>query len=297
MTDDIWSNKPKKEEEEETEGMETGAPDVEEPEEVPEIYEKVEDEEGRTLPPSQGVEVGDVDVETSESTERVEADDQESSDWELDDEQRLPPSQGVEVQDVDVAAEEEKGGEIIEAAEGALPKPEAVEEEPTAEKGGARVATEAAPPPEEPVETEITEEARDAELMQGVVEEEEEEEEKIKVLEEPDRDFWDRAPWMGGLVLILLGAIFLLRNWELAIITNWWAVFLLIPAIGALINGIGTWVEAGRYTSAASSALVGGLIMLVVAVAFLFTLDWSRIWPIFLLIIGLAALVGGFSRD
>lgn len=114
--------------------------------------------------------------------------------------------------------------------------------------------------------------------------------------DEDDRDFWDRAPWMGGLILILLGAIFLLRNINVVSINNWWAIFILIPAFGSLANAWRTYKSAGRFTSAVSSALVGGLMMLIVALVFLLNLDWAYVWPVFLIVIGLGALLGGIAR-
>ncbi|HVP20663.1 MAG TPA: hypothetical protein VMS73_02260, partial [Anaerolineaceae bacterium] len=38
--------------------------------------------------------------------------------------------------------------------------------------------------------------------------------------------------WIFGVVLILIGAAFFLQNFNLLQINNWWALFLLIPAIG-----------------------------------------------------------------
>jgi hypothetical protein len=40
--------------------------------------------------------------------------------------------------------------------------------------------------------------------------------------------------WIGGAVLIGLGIIFLLQNFMNISLANWWALFIMIPAIGAL---------------------------------------------------------------
>jgi hypothetical protein len=40
--------------------------------------------------------------------------------------------------------------------------------------------------------------------------------------------------WLPGMILILLGGIFLAQNYFGATLHNWWALFILIPAIGTL---------------------------------------------------------------
>jgi hypothetical protein len=39
--------------------------------------------------------------------------------------------------------------------------------------------------------------------------------------------------------------------------------------------------------------LTGGLMLLLVTIIFLFNLDWGKVWPLFLIIIGLGALLTG----
>jgi hypothetical protein len=47
----------------------------------------------------------------------------------------------------------------------------------------------------------------------------------------------------------------------------------------------------GRLTSAARGPLIGGLTTLTVALVFLLGLDWGKIWPVFLIIAGVGALL------
>ena len=71
---------------------------------------------------------------------------------------------------------------------------------------------------------------------------------------------------LGG-VLILIGAIFMAQNltdfslgdW------NWWALFILIPALGSLANVWRIYQAQGRLTAAARGPLIGGLVLLLVS--------------------------------
>jgi hypothetical protein len=93
-----------------------------------------------------------------------------------------------------------------------------------------------------------------------------------------------------AVTLILIGSVFLLRNYAGIEIGNWWAVFILIPASATLARAWTAW-RSGMQRSAVSGALIGGLMMLSVAAIFLLDLQWEKIWPIFLILIGIGALV------
>ncbi|MEZ4865247.1 MAG: hypothetical protein R3C14_28275 [Caldilineaceae bacterium] len=99
--------------------------------------------------------------------------------------------------------------------------------------------------------------------------------------------------WVGGAVLILLGAIFLLQNMGLITnFANWWALFLLIPAASALITAWNLYQQADQqWTSAATGSLIGGGILLLLAAAFLFGFDFGLVWPFLLIAGGLALLL------
>lgn len=101
------------------------------------------------------------------------------------------------------------------------------------------------------------------------------------------------GPWVPGLVLIGLGAYFLLRNFTDFELDNWWALFILIPAFGSLGKFMSEYRRTGRIDGNARGALIGGLIFLFVAAIFLFGLNWGTVWPVFLIIAGLGALLSG----
>lgn len=108
---------------------------------------------------------------------------------------------------------------------------------------------------------------------------------------------WHPSKWIAGIVLIIFGVLFLLQNLDIEVpaVDNWWALFILIPAIGAFIGAWNSYQEVGgRLTYAVRWGVVSGLILTMVALTFLLNLNWGLIWPIVLIVIGLAALIGGF---
>jgi len=97
---------------------------------------------------------------------------------------------------------------------------------------------------------------------------------------------------LGG-ILILIGVIFLAQNvtdWDLGN-WNWWALFILIPAVGSLANAWRMYQAQGRLTAAMRGPLVGGFALLLVTTILLFDLDWGTMWPLFLIIVGVGALI------
>lgn len=108
---------------------------------------------------------------------------------------------------------------------------------------------------------------------------------------EEERD--SSKAWVPGLVLIGIGAYFLLNNFTDFQLNNWWALFILIPAFGSLGNFMKAYRQEGRVNGEARGSLIGGLMMLFVASIFLFGWNWATVWPVFLIIGGLGALLAG----
>lgn len=106
----------------------------------------------------------------------------------------------------------------------------------------------------------------------------------------------DYSGLMGGLALIAVGSFFLLNIFYGVTIENWWALFILFPAFGNLSHAGRSFSRFGRLTGGACGALVWGLIFLTVSITFLLDLDWGMIWPVFLIIIGVGAVLGGRMR-
>jgi hypothetical protein len=106
------------------------------------------------------------------------------------------------------------------------------------------------------------------------------------------------SAWIWAIVFIAVGIVFLLQNTGVISFGhwNWWALFILIPAVGSFATAFSIYRTEGKVSSSARGSLVGGFFLLAVAVMFLFDLDWGKWWPIFLIIAGLGALAGSFWR-
>ncbi len=104
----------------------------------------------------------------------------------------------------------------------------------------------------------------------------------------------DNRIWLG-LVLLVLGLLFLLERFSDFSFDNWWALFILIPALSSFAGAWEMTRRAGHFTYAARAALVGGLFPLIVAVMFLFKLDWGQWWPMFVILAGISAISNGLT--
>ena len=99
---------------------------------------------------------------------------------------------------------------------------------------------------------------------------------------------WSNA-WLG-VGLIALGVLFLVQNYLGYELHNWWALFILIPAIGSFGAAYSVWREHGSTTAAAGS-LTMGILFTAVAAIFLLGLPWGRVWPVFIILAGVGMLI------
>ncbi len=104
--------------------------------------------------------------------------------------------------------------------------------------------------------------------------------------------------WLGGAVLILLGVIFLLANTGIFSLKNWWALLILIPALGAFAGAWNGYQDSGgRLTAGVRGSLFGGLILVLITAVFLFDLSslfW--LWPALLILAGVGLLVNAMIK-
>jgi hypothetical protein len=100
--------------------------------------------------------------------------------------------------------------------------------------------------------------------------------------------------WVAGFILIILGAVFLMRNTGIFNfpLRNWWALFILIPAVGALDTALRVYRRAGNQLNrVARSSLLVGLVLVFVTVMFLFEISWAFFGPLLLILVGIALIV------
>lgn len=99
--------------------------------------------------------------------------------------------------------------------------------------------------------------------------------------------------WMPGVILITLGTVFLFTTMTDFSLENWWALFIFIPAAANLSHAFQSWGRNGRFTRSARGSLTAAAVFVLIALTFLFEWEWDYIWPLFLIIGGFSALVGG----
>ncbi len=104
-----------------------------------------------------------------------------------------------------------------------------------------------------------------------------------------------RGAWIGGAILVILGLVFLLQNMGLFVLVNWWALFILIPAVAAFGSAWRSYQAAGgRLTGGARGSLIGGLVLVLVAAVFLFGLNWGVVGPLLIVLAGIGLLLNAF---
>jgi|SRR5437868_5443398 len=96
--------------------------------------------------------------------------------------------------------------------------------------------------------------------------------------------------WLPGIVLILLGGIFLAQNYLGTALRNWWALFILIPALSTLLTAYALWRDG--HPDWATGPFIAGFGLLILTAVFLLDLPIGQLWPVFLIVAGLALLVG-----
>ena len=106
--------------------------------------------------------------------------------------------------------------------------------------------------------------------------------------------FSDNKNWMAGVVLIAIGLVFLATNVVGFELNNWWSLFILIPAVSNFSSAYANYKQNGRLEKSGRGSITGGLILSLIAFTFLLNWDWSVIWPLFLIIGGIGALLGGW---
>ena len=97
----------------------------------------------------------------------------------------------------------------------------------------------------------------------------------------------ESGSWALGIALILIGGLFLLDNLNLVNInlTNWWAIFILIPGLNMTVNG---WKHYQMNQSHSSrSTAFWGMLLIILSITLFFNISWSLIFPLGLIVAGL----------
>jgi len=99
--------------------------------------------------------------------------------------------------------------------------------------------------------------------------------------------------WIMGVILIVLGGLFLMQNMGTfkMPISNWWALFILIPTIGTFQRAFQMYRDAdNKMTSQVSGSILLGVVLSLVTLGFLFNIGWNYFGPSLIILAGLGIL-------
>ena len=102
--------------------------------------------------------------------------------------------------------------------------------------------------------------------------------------------------WVGGVILIVLGVILLLQSVRGFYLNNWWALFILIPAFGALADAWNRYRQDGRLNRRVRGALITGGVFLLITATFLFNWNWGIVLPVLLIVWGVTLLLNSLTQ-
>jgi hypothetical protein len=102
---------------------------------------------------------------------------------------------------------------------------------------------------------------------------------------------------VGGVVLIVLGVIFLLQSVRGFTLNNWWALFILIPAFGSFADAWNAYRQTGRLSRRVRGGLISGCVFLLITATFLFNWNWGLVLPVLLITWGVTILLNSLLPD
>jgi 4-hydroxybenzoate polyprenyltransferase len=107
----------------------------------------------------------------------------------------------------------------------------------------------------------------------------------------------NNTAWVGGVILIVLGVIFLLQSMRGFYLNNWWALFILIPAVGSFADAWNRYRQDGRLSRRVRGGLISGCVFLLITAAFLFNWNWGLVLPVLLIVWGITLLLNSLLPD
>jgi hypothetical protein len=107
----------------------------------------------------------------------------------------------------------------------------------------------------------------------------------------------NNTAWIGGIILIALGVIFLLQNVRGVYLNNWWALFILIPALGSFADAWNAYRQQGRMNRRVRGAFISGCVLSLVTATFLFNWRWDVVLPVLLIVWGISLLLNSLLPE
>jgi cation transport ATPase len=99
------------------------------------------------------------------------------------------------------------------------------------------------------------------------------------------------SSWIVGGILILAGIFIMLQNLTSFKLENWWALFILIPALAAFGNTWRAYQNDGRLSAPARASFISGVILTLITAIFLLGLNWTILGPVLLILAGVGLLI------
>ena len=99
------------------------------------------------------------------------------------------------------------------------------------------------------------------------------------------------SSWVLGAVLVLVGISLMVENLSGFTLENWWALFILLPALGAFGNAWRAYKRDERISTQTRASLISGFLLTMVAAIFLLNLNWNILAPVLLILAGVGLLV------
>jgi hypothetical protein len=97
----------------------------------------------------------------------------------------------------------------------------------------------------------------------------------------------------GGLIIILLGVVFLLTTLDYISWGEWWAYFLFGLGLILIVDGL-VRVSSRAYLRHATGKFIGGAVLVIIGASHIFGMaSW---WPLVLIVVGVVIVVSSLLR-
>ena len=97
----------------------------------------------------------------------------------------------------------------------------------------------------------------------------------------------------GGLILILLGVLFLLANMDYISWGGWWQYFLMGLGVILILEAI-IRSASPSYRKDITGKLIGGFVLIFIGGSFV--IGWSNWWPLILIAVGAGILLSSLRK-
>ena len=120
-----------------------------------------------------------------------------------------------------------------------------------------------------------------------------ESQEKERSSEEKKQKHDPLASMTGGLILILLGVLFLLATMDYLSWSSWWQFFLMGLGVILILEAI-IRSASPSYRKDVTGKLIGGFVLIFIGVSFV--IGWTNWWPLILIAVGVGILLSSLWK-